>query len=239
MQKIVVLNPKGGSGKTTIATNLAAYYAVSDKRVALIDYDPQGSSARWVAARSAEGPAVEIVKAYERNSRMPRSWQLHAARNPTHVIVDTPAGTTREALQDITRDAHAVVIPVLPSEIDIHAASRCIGDLLLCSKIKPRDGRIGVVANRVKKNTRVYQALLRFLKTLEIPFITSLRDAQAYVHVAGLGKGIFELPKYRVKPDLESWQPLLAWLGEDGSKSQNVDPAEEDRASLVHAEVGR
>ena len=75
-----------------------------------------------------------------------------------------PAGTTRETLEDFTRDADAIVIPVLPSEIDIHAASRCIGDLLLCAKIKPRDGRIGVVANRVKKNTRVYQALLRYLR---------------------------------------------------------------------------
>lgn len=107
---------------------------------------------------------------------------MHHTADATHISVDIPAGTTREALEDFTRDAHAVVIPVLPSEIDIHPASRYIGDLLLCIRIKPRDGRIGVVANRVKKNTKVYQALLRFLTTLEILFITSLRDAQAYVH---------------------------------------------------------
>lgn len=134
---------------------------------------------------------------------------------------------SREALEDFTRDADEVVIPVLPSEIDIHAASRCIGDLLLCAKIKPRDGRIGVVANRVKKNTRVYQALLRFLNVLEIPFITSLRDAQAYVHAAGLGQGIFELPRYRVKTDVESWQPLLTWLDPESSTSKSEPTASE------------
>ena len=212
MQKIILLNPKGGSGKTTLATNLAAYYARSGGRVTLMDYDPQGSSARWVAPRSADRPVVDLVKAFERNTRTTRSWQLHHTADATHIIIDTPAGTAREALEDFTRDAHAVVIPVLPSEIDIHAASRCIGDLLLCTRIKPRDGRIGVVANRVKKNTKVYQALLRFLTTLEILFITSLRDAQAYVHASGLGEGIFELPEYKVRADLESWRPLIKWL---------------------------
>lgn len=238
MQKIVVLNPKGGSGKTTIATNLAAYYAIAGGRVAVMDHDPQASSARWVAARSPDLHPVELIKAFEQNTRMTRTWQLHATQDATHVIVDTAAGTTREALQDLTRDAHAVVIPVLPSEIDIHAASRCIGDLLLCAKIKPRDGRIGVVANRVKKNTRVYQALLRFLRTLEIPFITSLRDAQAYVHAAGLGQGIFELPRYRVKADLESWQPLLAWLGESGAATERGKSVESSRAVQARVEAG-
>ena len=221
MHKVVVLNPKGGSGKTTLATNLAAYYANERERVALMDYDPQGSSIRWVAARPPDLPIIELVKAFERNTRTTRAWQLHTAHDATHVVVDTPAGTTRETLEDFTRDADAVVIPVLPSEIDIHAASRCIGDLLLCAKIKPRDGRIGVVANRVKKNTRVYQALLRFLRALEIPFVTSLRDVQAYVHAAGLGRGILELPRYRVKPDIESWQPLITWLDGEISVSRH------------------
>ncbi len=225
MRKVVVMNPKGGSGKTTLATNLAAYYANAGGKVVLMDYDPQGSSARWIAARPADRPSIDLVKAFERSTRTTRSWQLHTSLDATHVIVDTPAGTTRETLEEFTRDADAVVIPVLPSEIDIHAASRCIGDLLLCAKIKPRDGRIGVVANRVKKNTRVYQALLRFLKALEIPFITSLRDAQAYVHAAGLGQGIFELPQYRVKTDVESWQPLLTWLDSEQLTSKSESAA--------------
>ena len=212
MKKIVVLNPKGGSGKTTLATNLAAYYAVGGQRVVLMDFDPQGSSARWVQARPGDCAPVELIKAFERNARVTRSWQLHAAPDADFVIVDTPAGTNRDTLETLARDAHAVVIPVLPSEIDIHAASRCIGDLLLCAKIKPRDGRIGVVANRVKKNTRVYRALLRFLRTLEIPFVASLRDAQAYVQAAGAGQGICELPRHRVRPDMASWEPLLTWL---------------------------
>jgi chromosome partitioning protein len=203
-----------------------------------MDYDPQGSSARWVAARSPEQPPVDLVKAFERNTRTTRAWQLHTRQDATHIVVDTPAGMTREALEDVTRDAHAVVIPVLPSEIDIHAASRCIGDLLLCAKIKPRDGRICVVANRVKKNTRVYQALLRFLKALEIPFTATLRDAQAYVHAAGLGQGIFELPKYRVKADLESWQPLLSWLDGENSLSNGEPSATQPPDAQPRVEAG-
>ena len=215
MRKIVILNPKGGSGKTTIATNLAAYYAIAGHRVALMDYDPQASSTRWAAARPPARPKVEVVKAFERNQRMTRTWQLHSVADATHLIVDTRAGTARDGLEDIARDADAVLVPVLPSEIDIHAASRCIGDLLLCAKIKPRDGRIGVVANRVKKNTRVYHALVRFLKSLDIPFLTSLRDVQAYVRAAGSGESIFELPAYRVRPDLASWKPVIDWLNRD------------------------
>ncbi len=228
-KKIVVLNPKGGSGKTTLATNLAACYACRGGRVALMDFDVQGSSARWVQARPPACPPVDIVRAFERHARTTRSWQLHTAPDATHVIVDTPAGTSRDVLEELVRDAQAVVIPVLPSEIDIHAASRCIGDLLLCTKIKPRDGRIGVVANRVKKNTRVYQALLRFLRTLEIPFVASLRDAQAYVQAAGLGRGICELPRHRVRQDLESWQPLLAWLDSGDRASSNAPAARRDQ----------
>jgi chromosome partitioning protein len=215
MKKIIVLNPKGGSGKTTLATNLAAWYAAEGHHVALMDFDPQGSSARWIAARPDACPAIDIVKAFERNTRTTRAFQLHTSPDAAYVIVDTPAGTGRDVLENLARDAHAVVIPVLPSEIDIHAASRCIGDLLLCAKIKPRDGRIGVVANRVKKNTKVYRALLRFLRQLEIPFITSLRDAQVYVHAAGEGKGICELPRHRVRADLETWGPLINWLEAD------------------------
>lgn len=237
MQKIVVLNPKGGSGKTTIATNLAAYYALAGNHVVLMDYDVQASATRWIAARPADRPAIDLVKAFERNSRMTRAWQLHIAAGATHVIVDTPAATPREALRDLMRDAHAVVIPVLPSEIDIHAASHCIGDLLMCAKINPRDGRIGVVANRVRKGTRVYQSLLRFLKTLEIPFIASLRDAQAYVHAAGVGQGIFDLPRYRVRADLESWEPLLTWLdgGNRGSNGGHSLSSRRDRQSYSEA----
>ena len=219
MQKVVVLNPKGGSGKTTIATNLAAYYATQAKAVCLIDFDPQASSTRWVAARDPERATVELTRAFERQAGVTRSWQLHRYDQAEYVVVDTPAGMDVDTLKDVTRDASAILIPVLPSEIDIHAASRCIGDLLLSAKIKPQDGRIAVIANRSRKKTRTYQALHRFLSQLNIPFLTALRDAQVYVQAAGDGCGIFELPRYRTKKDLESWQPIFEWLD---SRAANV-----------------
>ncbi len=132
MQRIIVLNPKGGSGKTTIASNLAACYAANGERPALMDLDSQGSSMRWLRKRPDN------------------------------------------ALPDLTRGADAVLVPVIPSEIDIHAAAKCIADLLLVAKIRRSQRRIGIIANRVRGHTRVSQALTRFLSSLDIPLVTTL-----------------------------------------------------------------
>ncbi|MDX1442516.1 MAG: ParA family protein, partial [Gammaproteobacteria bacterium] len=129
-----------------------------------------------------------------------------------------------QRLTEITRKAHAVIIPVMPSDIDIHAASRCVADLLLVAKLDRREDRIGVVANRAKRNTLVYKALTRFLNSLDIPFITSLRDSQNYINASSEGIGIHEMQGSRVKRDLKDWTPLLEWL-----ESRPVTPVQ-----LVH-----
>ena len=103
-------------------------------------------------------------------------------------------------------------MPVLPSDIDIHAASRCIADLLLVAKIKRAENRIGVIANRVRKNTLMFQSLMRFLEKLEIPIVATVRDSQNYVRAAEQGVGIHEMKPYLVKEDLAQWETLLAWL---------------------------
>lgn len=128
------------------------------------------------------------------------------------MIVDTPAAVPSHGFPDITRDAHKIIVPVLPSDIDIHAASKCIADLLLVAKIRRGDNRIGVIANRVRRNTLVYQALMRFLETLGIPVVATFRDSQSYVRSAELGIGIHEMKSYTVREDLDQWQPLVEWL---------------------------
>jgi chromosome partitioning protein len=212
LQRILVLNPKGGSGKTTIATNLASYFATQGDRPVLFDNDPQGSSTRWIKKRKPEQPYINGVAAFDRNVRMTRSWQLRVPPETQHVVVDTPAAIPAQDLPEITRNADAIIVPVLPSDIDIHACSKCIADLLLIAKVRRDEGRIGVVANRVKKHTVMYQSLLRFLETLRIPVITTIRDSQNYVRAAELGIGVHEMKPYLVAPDLEQWLPLLAWL---------------------------
>ncbi|HEX7047802.1 MAG TPA: P-loop NTPase [Gammaproteobacteria bacterium] len=213
MRKIVVLNTKGGCGKSTIATNLAAWHALHGRNTTIMDYDPQGSSMRWLTKRDETRPRINGVAAAERNSRMTRSWQLRVPMQTECLIVDTPAGLEPQRLTEITRNAHAVIVPVLPSDIDIHAASRCIADLLLIARIDRREERIAVVANRVKKNTRVYHALTRFLHSLDIPFVATLRDTQNYINCSEQGVGIHEMSDNRVIRDRRDWQPLLDWIG--------------------------
>jgi chromosome partitioning protein len=212
MQRIVVLNPKGGSGKTTVATNLASYFASQGRKPVVMDFDPQGSTLRWVKKRHNGQPSVGVIAAFEKDARITRSFQLRAPSDTTHLIIDTPAAVSTVDLPDITRGAHKIIVPVLPSDIDIHACSRCIRDLLLVAKIRREDNRLGVIANRVRRNTVIYQSLIRFLQTLGIPILATLRDSQNYVRAAELGLGIHEMKSYIVREDLEQWGPLIAWL---------------------------
>lgn len=212
MQRIVVLNPKGGSGKTTIATNLAAQLASMGKQPTLLDLDPQGSSARWMSRRPADSAPMHCIAGFKQSLTATRSWQMRVPEASHAVVVDTPAAIEPSRLPDFTRGASAILVPVMPSEIDIHATAKCIADLLLIAKIKRSENRIGIIANRVRSNTLISRSLMRFLETLEIPVIATLRDTQHYVRSAELGIGIFEMPNWLVRRDLESWESLLAWL---------------------------
>ena len=212
MQRILVLNPKGGSGKTTVATNLASYFASIGDHPLLTDDDPQGSSTRWLRKRTAEQPIIHGIATFERNSRVTRAWQMRVPADAGHVVIDTPAAVPAQGMPDLTRNADAIIVPVMPSDIDIHACSKCIADLLLIAKVRRDEHRIGVVANRVKRNTRIYQSLMRFLETLRIPIVATLRDSQNYVRAAELGIGLHEMKPAQAAQDLDDWRPLLAWL---------------------------
>ena len=212
MNRIVVLNPKGGSGKTTIATNLAGYFAALKQKPVLMDFDPQGSSIRWVRKRPQALPPIHVINAFEKDPRITRTFQLRIPDLSTHVIVDTPAAVEPQLLPELIRGARKIIVPVLPSDIDIHACSRCIRDLLLVGKVRRDENRIGVVANRIRRNTLTYQSLIRFLNTLGIPIVATLRDSQNYLRAAELGMGLHEMKSYIVRVDMEEWRPLIEWL---------------------------
>jgi chromosome partitioning protein len=211
-QRIVVLNTKGGSGKTTIATNLAAYYAASGRRVALLDLDPQGSSMRWLKQRPPEAPPIHGIAGYETRLNVTRSFALRSPPGTEHVIVDTPAALSVAQMPDTVRDASAIIVPVLPSDIDIHAASRCIADLLLVAKVHRSERRLVIVANRARRYTKAFQSLMRFLQSLRIPVAAVLRDSQAYIRSAETGLGLHEMKGALLQEDLDSWKPLVEWL---------------------------
>ena len=214
MQRIVVLNPKGGSGKTTIAINLASYYAVQGLRPVLMDFDPQGSTMRWLKKRSIQQPPIHGIAAYELNNRTTRSFHLRAPGDAQRIVMDTAAAITSHQMPELVRGADAILVPVLPSDIDIHACSKCITDLLLVAKVKRNENRIAVIANRVRKHTLIYQSLMRFLATLQIPIVATFRDSQNYIRGAELGLGIHEMKPYLVREDTDQWDPLVKWLEE-------------------------
>jgi len=212
MQRIVVLNPKGGSGKTTIATNLASHFALRGERPVLMDYDPQGSSAHWVGKRQKTQGHIHLIRAFERDPRVTRTFQLRIPDGTGRVVVDTPAAVDAREMPELTRTADKILVPVLPSDIDIHACSRCVQNLLLVAKVRRHDNRLGIIANRVRVNTIIYASLQRFLATLGIPIVATLRDSQNYIRAAELGLGVEEMKPSTVADDLASWQPLLNWL---------------------------
>ena len=211
MRHILVMNPKGGCGKSTIATNLASWYATQGLQVALADFDPQRSSIDWVGLRPADAPPITGVPAYDDGLRT-------VPRNADVVVIDAPARTHGRELTELVRRAETVLVPVLPSAIDMRAAAGFITELLEVGKVARRQARIAVVANRIKENTLSFDELDAYLRKLKVPYVATLRDAQNYVRAYGRGLGVFELPQYLAWPDWEHWRPLTDWLDSPASQ---------------------
>ena len=212
MRSILVLNPKGGCGKTTIATNLAGYYADRGKQVGLVDLDPQGSSADWVRMRPEHRPKIKAIPLFD--------GRRHRISAGTDVLImDAPAGTHEKSLGNVLRRAQTVVIPVLPSPIDIRAAERFLVELGGIRRVLNTNVKIAAVANRVRENTRSANSLEDFLGSLRLPngkkmpFLTMLRSSKNYLDAAMRGLSIFEFAPMATVQDREGWTPLLRWLG--------------------------
>jgi chromosome partitioning protein len=210
--KIVVLNPKGGSGKTTIATNLAAYYAARGQPSALQDLDVQASSTRWLAKRKDDVPSIHGVSPFNVPANVTRTFAMRIPPEVQRIVVDTPAAINKHQFIEFTRGADRVLIPVLPSDIDIQAVTRCIADLLLHAKIQRSENRIAVVANRVKRNTVMFRSLMRFLDSLKIPVVAVLPDSQHYIRAASTGIGVHEMNGARYRGDQAHWTSLIEWI---------------------------
>jgi chromosome partitioning protein len=204
MRHVMVLNAKGGSGKTTIATNLASYFAVQGNKVALADLDSQHSSTAWLEARSAARPRIQGLMHDQSSGRV--------GRNTEYVIMDAPAGVHGKQLADLIRRAETFIIPVLPSPMDMRAAADFIDEIRSNGRIERKDAKIALVANRARDFTNVYWELDEFLTKQKGPFLTMLRDSQNYIRAAERGLGIFELAPYATAVDREQWEPIIKWV---------------------------
>jgi chromosome partitioning protein len=205
MRHILVLNAKGGCGKSTIATNLASYFAwEKEMNVALADYDPQGSSLAWIEVRGEEWPQITGIAAWKD--------PLRPSRDTDVVVMDAPARVHGSELTQLVRKAETIVFPVLPSPIDMRAAATYMQELQATGRIKRGEAKIGVIANRVRENTIIFAELYDFLRKLNVPYIATLRDTQNYIKAEERGVGIFEMAPSQVWQDLENWEPLVKWL---------------------------
>ena len=205
MRNIMVINSKGGSGKSTVAINLASYFASQNKKVVIMDYDQQGSSMDWLASRSSARPPIEGIAAYKKGSKRP-------GRNTDFVIHDAPAGKHGSELTKMLNKAQTILIPVLPSPIDMRAASGFIAEIKKAAPVQRKKAKLALIANRSRDYTNIYWELDEFLGKQRIPFLTMLRDSQNYIKAAERGLGIFEMAPAATELDREMWEPVIKWV---------------------------
>ena len=216
----LVINSKGGSGKTTLTTNLASYFAANRIPTAVMDYDPQGSTLNWLRLRAELAPRIHGANAAPQKTGL-RSIGMHVPMGVRQLVVDGPAGASGLLLQEMIARAHCIIVPVQPSTIDIHATANFVRDLLVMGRLRTRNIRLAVVANRVRRSSPVYQPLERFLSSLGLPFLTRLSDSEVFVQAAESGVGIFEMDPIASAAEREQFMPIIEWADPDYKSRAN------------------
>lgn len=208
MKAILIANPKGGSGKTTLATNLASALAARKQKVSLWDLDRQQSALNWLAIRPADRPVIRRMGA--------KNDDDHALpRDSSWLILDSAAGLHGKNLAHALKITHKIIVPVQPSVFDMAATSAFLQTLMEEKSVRKHKTFIAVVGMRVNARTRAAATLEAFLGQFNLPVLTYLRDTQIYVNAAFNGLSLFDLPEYLSGKDLEQWQPILDWISED------------------------
>ena len=196
---ILVANPKGGSGKTTLSINLAGYLASRGQRVAMLDLDPQKSATQWLAIRDAALPRIDLLRDGQKGDS---DW----------LVIDSPAGLHGKTLERALKLAHKVVVPIAPSLFDIRASQAFLVALHAEKAARKGQGFVSVVGMRIDVRTRAGVTLEQYMAQQGLPVLAHLRNTQHYVNAAFEGKSLFDLPPHVVERDVAQWQALVGWL---------------------------
>lgn len=208
-----MINSKGGCGKTTVASNLACFYAGRGFRTALFDYDPQGSSMHWLNMRSPRLPSIfGVATGGKQSLGMTRAFQFRVPPGTEKIVVDTPAALKRMDMSELIRGASSILVPMLPSAIDRHVTLEFLREIRIVLRSLGPTIPIGIVANRVVHAAASYHRLVEELRSHGFPLVTSLRDSEAYAIAAESGAGIHELGGEDATIDENQWKPLLDWV---------------------------
>lgn len=209
MKKILIANPKGGSGKTTLATNLAGYFASQKRNVYLLDLDKQKSSANWLKRRPDNFPKIRKLNSLN---------AIDKKKDAQMIVIDSPAGLTGDKLSNLIKEADWIIVPMQASIYDRTAAESFVETLKKEKAIRKERTFVAMLAMRINSRTKATESLAQYLDESGFPEVGSLRDAQVYAHSAEHGISIFDMPLYRVRKDIEQWIPLLTWLKVQGKK---------------------
>jgi chromosome partitioning protein len=211
----LVVNAKGGVGKTTITTNLASYFASRGVPTTIADFDPQGSSLNWIKQRPANAGKIYGADLAQRNAVGLSVARRQIPHDTRQLIIDAPAGPSRLLLQDLLARSQSILIPVAPSSIDVHATANFIKELLLVGHVRFRNIRVAVVANRLRSTKPVYEPLERFVASLKMTFVARVSDSHVYVDAAEAGLGVFDIPVDKCSAERREFLPIARWVQGD------------------------
>ena len=206
MLKVLIASSKGGCGKTTLATHLAAYWAVAGKNTVLVDADRLGLARRWCERRAGSEHAVLPVDGTR------RGWRDRVPDDAQRVVIDTAAGARADEIDELLDYADAVLVPVLPSPFDLDASAAFAAELADLGRIKRGKVPVGLVANRLRPWTHASQQALAAIGEFPFPTVAQIRDTQGYVLATGVGKSLFDYHSELVRQHQEDWKPLFKWL---------------------------
>jgi chromosome partitioning protein len=214
VRRILIINGKGGCGKTTIATNLAVAFARTGHGVALMDNDPQGSSSYWAAQRPADLPAIHLIPTYRRSNMYQTTvFQNRLPPEVDRVIIDGHSNARDRDLELLLKQTDVILIPLQPSSIDIQAGSRFITEMVTHRVFRSAPRPLGVIANRVQPNTATHAKLQHFLACLDVPTVATFRDSPVYMEAADQGKGVVDMLDSRAaRKETAAWWELIRWI---------------------------
>jgi chromosome partitioning protein len=212
MKTTLVVNPKGGAGKTTVAVNLASYFAAEQIPVTLMDYDPQGSSLHWLRLRPPEAAKIHAANAAPEKYGRLRSFDMYVPPETRHLIIDAPAGSGGVLLHEMLARSSTVLVPLVPSTIDLHATGNFLRELSAMGPVKYGHVQVAVIANKVRRSMPAYAPLQAVLDSLGLKLLARLIDSDVFLRAAESGAGIFELNPGVAAAERSQFMPIIEWV---------------------------